>query len=183
MLTMATHYANRVGTAPGTSTLYVPNPTVADLRGAGLGVPIDTGGTGFYGADLGVPMDTGGTGFYGAQGLGLIMPPSWKTGRTTTPPGLPGTTVVELTTKGAAAGLMGPDLAGRAFAGGLGGFSIETHPWWSLLSMASAGLSTYHGYKRWNSIGAAIGWGLLGGFFPVITPAVAVAQGFGKRKK
>lgn len=38
----------------------------------------------------------------------------------------------------------------------------------------------YHGYKRNDSIGWALGWGLLGFFFPVVTPTVAVAQGFGK---
>jgi hypothetical protein len=52
-----------------------------------------------------------------------------------------------------------------------------------VLDMASVGLSAFHGYRRHNgSVGAAIGWGLLGGLFPVITPAVAFAQGFGKPK-
>ncbi len=49
------------------------------------------------------------------------------------------------------------------------------------LQLASIGASAYHGYKRNNSVGWAIGWGLLGGLFPIITPAVAFAQGFGKR--
>jgi hypothetical protein len=50
-----------------------------------------------------------------------------------------------------------------------------------VLDVASVGLSAFHGYRRHNgSIGAAVGWGLLGGLFPVITPAVAFAQGFGK---
>lgn len=53
---------------------------------------------------------------------------------------------------------------------------------WGVLSAASSGASAYHGYKRSGSVGAAIGWGLLGAFFPVITPAVALAQGFGKPK-
>lgn len=53
---------------------------------------------------------------------------------------------------------------------------------WGLLSAASVGLSAYHGYKRNDSIGWAIGWGVLGGLFPIITPAVALAQGFGQRK-
>jgi hypothetical protein len=49
---------------------------------------------------------------------------------------------------------------------------------YSLLAMASVGVSAYHGAKRHGgSIGWAIGWGLLGGLFPIITPAVAVAQG------
>lgn len=52
----------------------------------------------------------------------------------------------------------------------------------SALSLASAGASAYHGYKRNDSVGWAVAWGLLGGIFPVITPAIALAQGFGKRK-
>lgn len=49
--------------------------------------------------------------------------------------------------------------------------------------VASSGASAYHGYKRSRgSVGAAIGWGLLGGMFPIITPIVALAQGFGKPK-
>lgn len=54
---------------------------------------------------------------------------------------------------------------------------------WSLLHAASVGVSAYHGYKRNNgSIGWGIGWGILGGLFPIITPAIAVAQGLGTRK-
>lgn len=51
------------------------------------------------------------------------------------------------------------------------------------LSLASAGLSAYHGYKRNESIGWAIAWGALGALFPVITPAVAMAQGFGQPER
>jgi len=52
-----------------------------------------------------------------------------------------------------------------------------------VLDIASIGASAFHGYRRHNgSVGAAIGWGLLGGLFPVITPAVAFAQGFGQPK-
>lgn len=54
---------------------------------------------------------------------------------------------------------------------------------WSVVGAASVAVSTYHGYRRNNgSVGWAIGWGLLGGIFPIITPAVAVAQGLGKPK-
>jgi len=52
-----------------------------------------------------------------------------------------------------------------------------------ILATASIGASAYHGYRRNRSWGWAFGWGLLGAFFPIITPAVALAQGFGKRKK
>jgi len=53
---------------------------------------------------------------------------------------------------------------------------------WGLISAASAGLSGVHGYRRNNSVGWGIAWFVLGGLFPVITPTVAFAQGFGKRK-
>lgn len=53
---------------------------------------------------------------------------------------------------------------------------------WRVASIASTGLSAYHGYKRNDSVGWAIVWGLLGGIFPIITPAIAFAQGFGEKK-
>lgn len=57
--------------------------------------------------------------------------------------------------------------------------------WWTIygiLSPLSAAASAYHGYKRHDSIGAAIGWAVLGALFPIITPAVGLAQGFGQPK-
>lgn len=54
--------------------------------------------------------------------------------------------------------------------------------WYSLLSTAGVAVGAYHGYKRNNSIGWAIGWALLGGAFPFIAIPVAFAQGVGKRK-
>lgn len=53
---------------------------------------------------------------------------------------------------------------------------------WGVLSTVSAALSGYHGYKRNNSLGWGLGWFVLGGIFPVVTPTIAFAQGFGKRK-
>lgn len=52
-----------------------------------------------------------------------------------------------------------------------------------LSSLAGAGALAYHGYKRSNSVAAAVGWGILGAIFPlnVIAGGVAVGQGFGKR--
>ena len=49
---------------------------------------------------------------------------------------------------------------------------------WGIVSMLSSGLSAYHGYKRNRSVGWAAMWGVMGAVFPIITPAVAVAQGF-----
>lgn len=50
--------------------------------------------------------------------------------------------------------------------------------WW-LASLASIGLSAYHGYRRSRgSVGAAVGWGILGGIFPLVVPLVAMTQGY-----
>jgi hypothetical protein len=53
---------------------------------------------------------------------------------------------------------------------------------WGVLATISMAASAYHGYKRNDSIGWAIGWAICGSLFPVITPVIAVAQGFGKPK-
>lgn len=54
---------------------------------------------------------------------------------------------------------------------------------WGAVTVASMAASAYHGYKRnGKSVGWGIGWGLLGSLFPIITPVVAVAEGFGKKK-
>lgn len=69
---------------------------------------------------------------------------------------------------------------------GLGEGEWYTNPNWQLalgaLSLVGTGLCAYHGYKRNNSVGWAIVWGLLGSLFPIITVPVAFAQGLGKRK-
>lgn len=54
---------------------------------------------------------------------------------------------------------------------------------WSVLATASFAASVYHGYKRNDSVGWAIVWGFFGALFPVITPVIAFAQGFGQPKK
>jgi hypothetical protein len=43
-------------------------------------------------------------------------------------------------------------------------------------------VSLYHGYRRHNSLAWGLGWYAMGVIFPIITPVVAVAQGYGKRK-
>lgn len=53
---------------------------------------------------------------------------------------------------------------------------------WGALSTVSMAASAYHGYRRNDSVGWALWWGLMGAMFPVITPTIAVAQGFGRRK-
>lgn len=52
---------------------------------------------------------------------------------------------------------------------------------YGLLSTAGVALGAYHGYKRNNSVAAAVGWGILGGLFPFITIPVSLAQGFAKK--
>jgi hypothetical protein len=59
---------------------------------------------------------------------------------------------------------------------------VEEHPVWAVVGAASVAASAFHGYRRNRSVGWALWWGLMGGIAPVITPAIAVAQGFGKRK-
>jgi hypothetical protein len=51
-----------------------------------------------------------------------------------------------------------------------------------VLSLASAAASGYHGYRRNASIGWAAIWFAMGSIFPVFTPVVAVAQGYGQKK-
>jgi hypothetical protein len=52
-----------------------------------------------------------------------------------------------------------------------------------LLRPVSAVIAGIHGYNRnCDSWGAAAGWAALGFLFPVITPVVALAQGFTKEK-
>lgn len=53
---------------------------------------------------------------------------------------------------------------------------------WTIASVAGMGSGAYHGYRRNDSVGWAIGWALLGGLFPVVTIPVSIAQGFGKPK-
>ena len=53
---------------------------------------------------------------------------------------------------------------------------------WGVASTASMVASAYHGVKRnGGSAGWGVGWGLMGALFPIITPAIAIAQGYAKR--
>jgi hypothetical protein len=54
---------------------------------------------------------------------------------------------------------------------------------WYALGALSVGASLFHGYRRNDSIGWGLWWGFMGGIFPVVTPAIALAQGFGKPKR
>lgn len=61
--------------------------------------------------------------------------------------------------------------------------TMRAYPLWTLLSTASACAGAFHGYRRNQSVGWAVAWGAAGAVFPVITPVIAVAQGFGERAK
>ena len=54
---------------------------------------------------------------------------------------------------------------------------------WGIASTASMAASAYHGYKRNDSIGWALWWGFMGALFPIITPTIALAQGFGQPRR
>lgn len=62
---------------------------------------------------------------------------------------------------------------------------VEPNDTWgtvgATLAIAGTALGAYHGYRRNDSIGWAIGWAVLGGLFPIIAIPVAFAQGFGRR--
>jgi len=48
----------------------------------------------------------------------------------------------------------------------------------------SSTASAFHGYKRNNdSIGWALGWAFMGALFPLLTPTIGLAQGWGKKKR
>ncbi len=53
---------------------------------------------------------------------------------------------------------------------------------YALASVAGTAVGAYHGYKRNESVGWALGWAFLGGLFPVVVIPVAFAQGIGERK-
>lgn len=51
------------------------------------------------------------------------------------------------------------------------------------IGVVGGALATYHGYRRTQSVGWALGWGFLGALFPLVTVPIALAQGFGDRKR
>ena len=58
--------------------------------------------------------------------------------------------------------------------------AVLSDPWYQALTVIGVVSGVYHGYKRNDSIGWAIGWGLLGGLFPYFTIPISIAQGYGK---
>lgn len=70
-----------------------------------------------------------------------------------------------------------------ALGDGLSPQSSTAQTIWGVVALASAAASGFHGYKRNQSVGWGVGWFMLGGLFPVITPVIAVAQGYAKPAK
>ena len=50
-------------------------------------------------------------------------------------------------------------------------------------SLAAAAAGAYHGYKRKGSVGSAVGWFFLAGFFWPIAVPVMLAQGFAQPER
>jgi len=71
---------------------------------------------------------------------------------------------------------VGQEPPGVAVGGGI-------YAGWALISTVSMAAGAYHGYRRNNSVGWAIWWAFMGGLFPVITPVIAFAQGYGQPAK
>lgn len=65
------------------------------------------------------------------------------------------------------------------------GWNPMTTPWQKAMMVAgtvSVPVLAYHGYRRNDSVGWAIVWGLFGSWVWPITVPVAFAQGYAKRK-
>lgn len=93
---------------------------------------------------------------------------------------------VEPNGEGAPTNQLGPPGNNRIAAGGAyagNGKWRPLPPWMWVLSAGSSAASAWHGYRRNQSIGWAIWWAVMGGMFPLVTPAIGAAQGWGKRAR
>lgn len=73
------------------------------------------------------------------------------------------------------------DSLGGLFGVTAEGDRIQISPVWYWAAIASSIASGYHGSKRHDgSVWQTVKWSALGAFFPIITPLVAVGQGFAK---
>jgi hypothetical protein len=65
--------------------------------------------------------------------------------------------------------------------------AAEVDPWlkfaWGLVHSGGVAISVYHGTRRNDSVLWGLAWGALATVAPIVTPALAVAQGLGKPKK
>lgn len=75
------------------------------------------------------------------------------------------------------------NLGGQPLTYRAGALPSELQPvatFYAVAGPLSAGLGAYHGYRRDGTVISALLWALAGGAFPIIVPAIALAQGFGK---
>lgn len=67
------------------------------------------------------------------------------------------------------------------------GFGAEEQPIGATIygvgTMAATVALAYHGYKRNNSVGWALVWGVFGGMFWPVAAPIALAQGFGEKRR
>jgi len=61
-------------------------------------------------------------------------------------------------------------------------FNARLKSLYPAVALVGAVTGAYHGYKRNNSVGWSVAWGILGGMFPFITLPISLAQGFGEKK-
>lgn len=64
--------------------------------------------------------------------------------------------------------------------GGLKRTLLAVH---AVASLAGGALGVYHGYKRNDSVGWALGWGFFGSLVPLIAVPLMFGQGLGKEKR
>lgn len=50
------------------------------------------------------------------------------------------------------------------------------------LGLAGSVAGVYHGYRRNQSVGWALVWGIMGAIVPFVTVPLSLAQGFGQRR-
>lgn len=135
-----------------------------------------------YGQALEYPNREGSPQYSGYGSLGAVTShePSWLGQDPGTPPDMPPAPPdMPPPPPPPNGGLTPPTAPPQANAGaGMSTFGLL----WTAASIAGTAGGAYHGYKRNKSIGWAIGWGLLGGLFPIIVLPLAAAQGFGKPK-
>jgi hypothetical protein len=78
---------------------------------------------------------------------------------------------------------LGPPANGAVNGNANGKKMVPAPGWYWALSAGSSAASAYHGYRRNQSVGWALWWALMGGMFPLVTPAIGLAQGWGKRAR
>lgn len=114
-------------------------------------------------------------------GSGLAADPATTTTATTTATATPAQTITTVTDTGQQVVDTGRQVVDKA--GTLSQSLVDaatSSPGWTAVTAASIFLSAIHGTRRNNSAVWGVVWGAAAAFAPVIVPAIAVGQGFGK---